>query len=73
MPTPTHAEQLDAIAEDVATGVRSVTTGDQTTTLETPTERIEAAEKLQKARAARRGVNGMLRVSRVVPPGSSPE
>jgi len=70
--TPTTDEQLDAIAEDVATGVRSVTTGDQTTTLESPTERIEAAEKIRKVKAARRGVNGMLRVSRCVPPSGGP-
>jgi len=71
--TPTTDEQLDAIAEDVANGVRSVTDGQQTTTLESPTERIEAAEKIRKARAARRGVNGMLRVSRAVPPGAGPQ
>ncbi len=73
MATPTPDEQLDAIAEDVATGVKSVTTGDQTTTLESPTERIEAAEKLRKAKASRRGYGGMVRVSRAIPGGSAPE
>lgn len=72
MSTPTTDEMLDAVAADVATGVKSVTTGDQTTTLETPTERIDAAEKIAKARAARRGPFGLLRFGRCVPPGSDP-
>lgn len=69
---PTTDDMLDAVAADVANGVKSVTDGQQTTTLESPTERIAAAERLQKNRAARRGFNGMMRVSRAVPPGAGP-
>lgn len=72
MATPTSDEMTDAVAEDVASGVKSATTGDQTTTLETPTERLDAIDRIRKSKAARRGFAGLVRVSRSVPPGSDP-
>lgn len=72
MPDTTTDEMLDAVAADVEAGVKSVTTGDTTTTLEAPTERLDAAKKVATARASASGWGGLVHASRAVPPGSGP-
>lgn len=73
MATPTTDEQLDAIATDVELGVKSTSTAEESTTLESPTERIEAARKVATARASATGWGGLVHAARAIPPGSGPE
>ena len=67
---PTSDDMLDAIAADVQGGVKSHTTDGQTTTLETPTERLAAEARLRTARAAAFGWGGLARPAKAVPPGA---
>lgn len=69
---PDTDDIVEAVAADVEAGVRSVTTGEQTTTLETPTERLEAARQVATARASAGGWGSLVHAARAVPPGSGP-
>lgn len=72
MPDTTTDEMVDAVALDVEGGVKSVTTGEQTTTLTDPTERLEAVKKIATARASAGGWGTLVHAARAVPPGSGP-
>lgn len=69
---PTSDEMLEAVAEDVVTGVKTTVTGDTTTTLESPTERLKAEAMIRKATASAGGWGGLVRVAKAVPPGAEP-
>ena len=67
MPDTTADDMVEAVAADIETGVKSVTTGDQTTTLESPVTRLEAAHKVATARASAGGWGGLVHAARAVP------